>query len=750
MARRRLARTVLVAALAGLPVVGRAEEAPPFVPAPVVSDAAPTFSTTPPAPGRAGLAVPDEVWAAVTAGLGLPPGAVLGYTGDQMAMYGRDPRVTRPVATMFRDARAVPRASGKLADDLVAASKDPSEVVRIAFGLTDAVAGRMLPRPEAGAWGPAWLPESTPPRDALVPVLEEIARRAGGAAPALDEATTTAWRALPEAVQRLVVQVLVGSAEALPWLRAAFDEAFLVGAVGARGPAGLTVRDLYRLATRPFSDEDETDSVPLSRAAFEAFAHVDRDYLAYASVLHTLHLHLALEAWRKAAPTTPLADLGAGGLRVDTPVGAVRVLGPGDDTVSGADGPALLVVDLGGKDTYRGRIGVPSFPVAPLSTWVDLAGDDTWDGGDLPATLGCGLFGVGVVVDLGGNDRWSAKESGLGVAWHGCGLLWDEAGDDVYELGTKWGQGAAHVGAGVLVDLAGNDRYTCGHQAQGLGSTWGAGLLLDLAGNDAYVARDDGNVEKIYEDQSVAMAQGCGYGRRADLGDGHSLAGGFGVLVDAAGDDRYHAMCWAQGCGYWWAVGLLEDLAGNDVYENGKYSSGAAAHFAVGCHVDLAGDDAYNQGVATAKNQHQGHARDGSIGVFVDGDGDDRYQLRNLCGGGADLASVGLFWDRRGDDRYDLWWKDQGAPNGWAEVPPLGTATFYPPSRTFRDDLGTWGVFLDTGGRDTYTWRDVPADAARVPKGVPFGADGTRWVHRPGGRNAGFGLDADVVPPRPR
>jgi hypothetical protein len=271
-----------------------------------------------------------------------------------MAMYGRDVRVTRPIATMFRDARAVPRASGKLAEDLVAASKDPSEVVRIAFGLTDAVAGRMLPRPEPGTWGPTWLPASTPPRDALVPVLETLARRAGGAAPVLDEATTTAWRALPEAVQRLVVTVLVGSAEALPWLRAAFDEPFLAAAVGAKGRAGLTVRDLYRLATRPWADEDETDDVALSRAAFEALGRVDRDYLAYASVVHALHLHVALEGWRKAAPTTPL--------------GALRVLGPGDDAVAGADGPALLVVDLGGKDTYRGRVGVPSFPSAPIST----------------------------------------------------------------------------------------------------------------------------------------------------------------------------------------------------------------------------------------------------------------------------------------------------------------------------------------------------------------------------------------------
>ncbi len=331
-------------------------------------------------------------------------------------------------------------------------------------------------------------------------------------------------------------------------------------------------------------------------------------------------------------------------------------------------------------------------------------------------------------MDLDGNDRYSLAESGLGAAWHGVGLLLDRRGRDVYTVTDRWGQAAAHVGVGLLVDEAGDDRYSCGHQSQGLGSTLGAGVLVDVAGDDEYLARDDGNVSELYLNQSVAMSQGCGYGRRADLGDGRSLAGGFGVLVDGGGDDEYHAQVWSQGAGYWWSVGILEDLGGNDSYRNGKYSSGAAAHFSIGSHVDLSGDDSYNAGNDTAKNQYQGHARDGSIGVFIDGAGDDSYLLRSHCAGSADLASLAFFWDRAGDDRYDWEGGPSEKPGNWAGTPPLGSATVYAPFRSFRDDLEAVGLFLDTGGDDSY------------PEGLAAAND-ARWLTDRGPASNGRGLD---------
>ena len=702
----------------------------------VTSVAAEAVPTPWPGAARADLAVPEALWARALAGVDRA-GGPLGFSAEVMENYGRDTHMLRPIALLFRDVRAIPRFSVKVSDDLLAAAQDPAEVVRIAYALTDAVAARMFARPKGAEWGVAWLPATVAPGEALGRVFVRMGELTGQPAPVLEGEPRRSWLALPEPLQRLVVRVLVGSVEAAPWLTAAFDVPFLVAATGGRSAGDLSPARLQKLAGRPWQDEDpDPKDAAAFRASFQALERVDRDALCLGSVVYLLHLGVALSEWRTARAGVDLGRLGFLGFSVETPYGALRLEGSGDDREKTVSGSGLLTVDPWGSDAYEGRQAVPASPAQPISTILDLAGDDRSDGGDVAGTLGCGLFGLGAIVDLAGNDTYRVAESGLGCAWYGTGLVYDEAGNDRYEVRGKWGQGAAHVGAGVLVDLAGDDTYVCAQQSQGLGSTMGAGVLLDVAGNDAYTARDDGNREKIYLDQSVAMSQGCGYGRRADLGDGKSLAGGFGVLVDGAGDDRYHAQVWAQGAGYWWGVGLLEDRAGNDVYESGKYSIGAGAHFAIGCCVDLAGDDAY-AGVTTSVNQFQGHARDGSIGISLDGDGNDRYRWRNTCGGAGDLCSVGLFWDRRGDDVYEVVWNDMGPANGWNETPPFGSATTIEPMRSFRDEVGNYGVFLDTGGTDAYRWDGPPRHAAK---------DATEWKRRNGPRSFGWGLDVEAYP----
>jgi hypothetical protein len=135
-------------------------------------------------------------------------------------------------------------------------------------------------------------------------------------------------------------------------------------------------------------------------------------------------------------------------------------------------------------------------------------------------------------------------------------------------------------------------------------------------------------------------------------------------------------------------------------------------------------------------NQFQGHARDGSIGVFFDGDGNDHYQLRAHCGGSGDLASIGLFWDRRGDDVYEITATVQGKGGDWGGTPPLGSTTTYKPMRSYRDDLDTAGVFLDTGGKDEY----------RGPEGA-WGNDKS-WKTDRGRRFRGYGRDVERFAPK--
>jgi hypothetical protein len=687
-----------------------------------------------PGNARADLAIPDDRWRSVLDEMGYEDSR-LGYTADEMGQFGRDLCLMRTVGNLFRDVRAIPRSSGVRAEGFLTDASKAAAIVERGYLLTDVSAARMLPLPDSSAWGATWLTEGTPPAEALEAMVRYHGpdAPAGGAPGVLADAQRAAWARLPASVQRLVVRLFIGAAEAAPWLQAAYaDPCFAELWGGADHTATLDA--VYARVTAPWTEERLGQSVTRERLAFRALEVLDREYLAFGSILFLAHLDRGLEEYRRAAPGTTAPPGDFTGCDFETALGMVRIRGTGTDHV---DAPAFLTLDLGGDDRYDGRQAVPLSIDRPISLVLDLAGNDRYEGGERPVAVGCGFFGVGVLVDLAGDDAYRAAESGLGAGWFGTGLLLDGSGNDVYVLDTRWGQGAAHAGVGALVDLAGDDRYTCGYEAQGLGSTYGAGVLIDVTGDDRYVARDDGNISALYLNQSVAMSQGCGYGRRADLGDGHSLAGGFGVLVDGAGDDLYHATAWSQGAGYWWGVGILEDLGGNDSYRNGKYSLGAAAHFAIGCQVDLAGNDRYNVGNSATMNQYQGHARDGSIGISIDGDGNDEYFFKSHCAGSGDLNSIGLFWDRRGDDLYRVVYAAPESPTGWNDTPPMGTTTAYPPFRSFRDDLAAAGLFLDTGGEDRYLGDAGSArqrhawPSHRMPRGWGFGLD-ANWYPKVG------------------
>jgi hypothetical protein len=665
-----------------------------------------------PAGERASLQIPEDVWERAVSLKRIP-----GFTGDEMKNYGGRDYLLRSVENLFRDARTAPRTTGRIADELINLAKAGSvaDISMMCWGLTDIPAGRMYAAPAGEEWGLANVPKGSDASTVLLALL-------AGEDPAatVNEAGEIGVKLgkLPAQVQRFLLRLAVARRVALPWLRQSIP-------VTLGDPGGVALR---KSVSAPWIDGENDQSATLDGACFRWLREVDRAPVAYGSALFLAHLKPALaelQVWFDAGGRAELAKVGA----IDwSGIPGIRVFGTADDAISGPQ--PSIVVDLGGKDRWSGRLAVSNGPSDPLSVVIDLGGDDVYDAGEDTFAMGCGVFGLGALVDLAGNDKYAVKESGLGCAWFGTGLVWDAAGNDEYVVKNQWGQGAAHMGAGMLVDLAGDDTYECAQQSQGMGSTLGTGLLLDVAGNDAYVCRDDGNVSALYLNQSVAMAQGCGYGRRADIGDGRSLAGGWGLLVDGAGDDRYHAQCWSQGCGYWWAVGALEDRGGNDVYENGKYSLGAGAHYAIGVQVDFSGDDKYNVGITTTKNQFQGHARDGSMGISIDGDGNDQYRFKNMCGGSADLCSVAIFWDRRGDDVYEaVMEKDMG------DAAPCGSATTYPTARTFRDDLPSIGVFLDTGGKDTF---------AGDPRGMAGAADGSSWRENKSSTSWGFGWDGPV------
>ncbi|MBS1914057.1 MAG: hypothetical protein JST22_18870 [Bacteroidetes bacterium] len=692
--------------------------------------------------GRAALVVPDSLWDEAVHQL-MPGGGPLGFTADQVLSYNPDPYVLRTVWSLYRNARAVPRFTGQVSQGLLENAGAIDGVVQRGFSLTDISAGRMMPlladSIENLRWYGAVRIDRPEAFDSLVAYYDTTqnhvpVRAVPDTVGMPDPSIRARWAALPTHARLLIARLLVAIDEAGVWLAGAYsDDARAVLDRGQTFGASS-----YAMAKAPWSDERLGQSATPDVGALRLLDYLDRRRLAFASTVLFTQVAHALREFRSADSLHPVGAMNLAGFELETASGLVRVLGTGNDTVAGSD--AVLTIDLGGDDHYLGRLAATKDP-GQICLAVDCSGNDVYECAGEPAALACGLFGIGALFDLSGNDRYHVSESGLGCAWYGTGVLQDFAGDDEYVTDGTWGQGAAHIGVGALVDLAGNDRYTCGSESQGLGSTLGAGILLDVAGNDRYVARDDGAISELYLGQSVSMSQGCGFGRRADLGDGASLAGGVGALVDGAGDDYYSAPVWSQGAGYWWGLGMLEDRSGNDVYRSGKYSIGAAAHYAIGCKVDLEGNDVYAVGYDGAMNQYLGHARDGSIGISIDGAGDDSYLLKLNCGGSADLCSIGLMWDRSGNDTYNIDFRPTQDQIGWTDTPPLGSATYYPtPFNSFRDDVGTFGLFLDTGGKDTYV---IEAKGSRDVPFNPDGADGTSWRTHRAMRSVGFGWDID-------
>jgi HEAT repeat protein len=268
-----------------------------------------------------------------------------------------------------------------------------------------------------------------------------------------------------------------------------------------------------------------------------------------------------------------------------------------------------VLVDEGGDDVYRCKDfgqGAGAFGIGVLwdgggndlrhvdkygqgygSTWgcgvlADLGGHDVYDAGgahsDAPLHrdrtesmsqgFGMGMRpdasgGVGVLVDVAGNDRYVADVYGQGASyWYSLGLLIDDDGNDAYVLG-HYGQGAGiHLSAGMLLDRAGQDLYFTEYGV-GIGGAHdlSVGVLVDRGGDDHYVGSggsqggalsnsvalllDDGG-----DDEYTAARPGSSHGSAAPARD----TGGIGLLLDASGNDHYSESTRDGGV---WTSGLL-------------------------------------------------------------------------------------------------------------------------------------------------------------------------------------------------
>ncbi len=406
---------------------------------------------------------------------------------------------------------------------------------------------------------------------------------------------------------------------------------------------------------------------------------------------------------------------------IQTPIGKIAFNGDTDKNEYTGD-DYLLIVDCGGNDKYLGATAATHSLDHPISVVMDFSGDDVYLATKRDkAAQGVGVFGIGILLDYEGNDTYEAWDNAQAAATWGVGLLWDKAGNDKFKA-RIFSQGAAQFGVANLVNIGGDDTYYAYYMSQGFGFTGGYGLLLDTEGDDIYTAEPYDllfpGVLGHNANVNYSLCQGCGFGRRADLYDGHSMGGGFGILTDLKGNDKYIAGIYAQASGYWYATGILYDKEGNDYYDAYFFVQSGTAHMGITELLDEGGDDVYKARQAISV----GGAHDVSISWHIDKGGNDKYECwyetevkdektgeirKEKTSGGILIGSstangMGFAINIGGDDTYDVLDKENMGKDA------IGYANHVvdPNANTWRNQIPDVGIFIDIGGNDTYS-RDI-------------------------------------------
>lgn len=237
-----------------------------------------------------------------------------------------------------------------------------------------------------------------------------------------------------------------------------------------------------------------------------------------------------------------------------------------------------VIVDEHGRDLYRVNGPAPSAYGTPA----------VYVGFSQGVGFGVRLYdtgGIGVISDLGGDDRYEGGEfcQGGGYYW-GLGILHDRLGRDLY-YGNRYGQAwAAHQALGILADDAGDDTYWSMTAASQSGS-WdiSATLLVDKGGNDSYQA--DGLAQGGASQQAIAW------------------------FVDNSGTDRYVA-----------PPGATRGQSGGNEYHFAESGCSSWSVF-----VDSGGtEDFYSEGRANGETKTTGSANEENPqnsqlhGLFID------------------------------------------------------------------------------------------------------------------------------------
>ena len=347
------------------------------------------------------------------------------------------------------------------------------------------------------------------------------------------------------------------------------------------------------------------------KAFFEALEKVDwSKLLASAQVLASLTQSDYLKSLQTVlAAMSPIAKKveGVTGdvlFMTETRHGLILIGGKGPNTYD-VKGPVALLIDLGGDDVYKGTsrpATTAGIPTASSSTWEATTGMSAARWAWPPAVSVSACFTMWPAttltssvparggVGLGGSAcRWTAKATTNTKAHASRKAPRSRHRPALGRCGqrqhTSWGLALGFGGPGglgIVLDNAGNDQYQCGYK-------YPSGYNK----SDAPTAKP-GDPEFQWDSFGLAM----GMGRRVCPPDpdalGFNLAGGIGMVIDLAGNDKYDSSNFSQACGYFFGIGLMLDLAGDDHYQAARYGLSSGAHYGLGLFIDYQGKDTYN------------------------------------------------------------------------------------------------------------------------------------------------------------
>ena len=253
-----------------------------------------------------------------------------------------------------------------------------------------------------------------------------------------------------------------------------------------------------------------------------------------------------------------------------------------------------ILIDGSGKGVFRSSR--PAFGSGRFGVGVlEASGGDVFDG--YCDSEGFGMFGEGILEEQGGGNRYDGflQVQGVGQTM-GFGYLVDRVGGSTFtandtvidfpsaqsaQHNTSMAQGAgngrradyleAHAlsgGIGILFAQAGDNVYSCAVFGQGAGYWNGVGMLWGSPGRDQY--------NGLWYVQGAAAHFAIGY------------------LDDLGGDDSYSAaMNMAQGAGHDFSVGMLYDRGGSDQFFAPSLSLGAGNENGMGVFIKDAGNAEY-------------------------------------------------------------------------------------------------------------------------------------------------------------